>query len=116
MALINCKIQDICPRRRVLKEKAGTRPAFSLQPRGQGHIDNMPRTEQRGLSRKMKIDPVSASRGLGDTLSESAQRHRMRNPTAHKEGVYHARVYHARRLSLLRLDGRPFTLHRVEGA
>lgn len=34
---LDSHIADICPRRRVLKEKAGTRPAFSLRPRGQGH-------------------------------------------------------------------------------
>lgn len=33
---LDSHIGDICPRRRVLKEKAGTRPAFSLRPRGAG--------------------------------------------------------------------------------
>lgn len=39
---LDSHIGDICPRRRVLKEKAGTRPAFSLRPRGQGHITLLP--------------------------------------------------------------------------
>lgn len=39
---LDSHIADICPRRRVLKEKAGTRPAFSLRPRGQGHITSLP--------------------------------------------------------------------------
>ena len=39
---LDSHIAVLCPRRRFLKEKAGTRPAFSLRPRGQGHITLLP--------------------------------------------------------------------------
>ena len=70
---LDSHIADICPRRRVLKEKAGTRPAFSLRPRtGSQHLTASSR-RRRGVRRRCATARAESRRRCR-TLGGSATR------------------------------------------
>lgn len=70
---LDSHIGDICPRRRVLKEKAGTRPAFSLRPRTGSQYLTASSRRRRGVRRRCATARAESRRRCR-TLGGSATR------------------------------------------